>query len=431
MNNRFLSLSLLLAGFFIRFSTAYSQQPIMAMPVLDSISNTARSAFAERLSLTVATLRDTAVEQTLHASVARNNAQLKLTAAKADTTIAKEALKVFSTQVKNAQKAEQAAQKRQKMAEKTVLFATTVVAADSAVQQKDLPKLYKQYQQLAADLAPPSADKNETAASAQPAPKKTSKTAKKTTDAQPEATGSQSDVSAAESDTTRHKPGKRGIKLKKSTASSDSTSADTSAAAVAKTQKMRKEKRETTVVATPQFKSYDPATDVLLHPPHPPCALAVNVRDEFSGEVRRETPLVELFRYTAPALRTYMEGKPYVVGQASLGSIGVNTLLSLTFVVNDRNARKAFGNLPKNGSATLKFLDGTTFIVNNLRSDDGTPDASGQVYTYRSQYALESALLKKMAKTGLDKIRVSWATGYEDYDVQNVDLLLRLTDCLK
>ncbi len=78
----------------------------------------------------------------------------------------------------------------------------------------------------------------------------------------------------------------------------------------------------------------------------------------------------------------------------------------------------------------LKFIDGTTLTVSNLRNDDGTLDPTGQVFTYRGQYALDPSVLKKLRKTELDKIRVSWSTGYEDYEVQNVDLLMRQAKCL-
>jgi len=169
----------------------------------------------------------------------------------------------------------------------------------------------------------------------------------------------------------------------------------------------------------------------MLHPPLPPCALAMDRRDEFSGETQRETARTELFRYTNPVLKSYLQGKVHILCEAALSTIGPNTTLLLTFTIRDPNVRKAFGNLPKNSLATLQTLDGATYTINNQQLSEGLADDSGQVFTYRGQYPLDKTVLKKLRSTGLDKVRIAWSTGYEDYDVQNVDLLIRQAQCLE
>ena len=70
------------------------------------------------------------------------------------------------------------------------------------------------------------------------------------------------------------------------------------------------------------------------------------------------------------------------------------------------------------------------FTLSNTRNDDGLRDESGQFFTYRSQYALDAVVLKKLRKTELDKLRIAWSTGYEDYEVQGIDVLIREGRCL-
>ncbi len=105
-------------------------------------------------------------------------------------------------------------------------------------------------------------------------------------------------------------------------------------------------------------------------------------------------------------------------------------LLNLTFTINDVNARRAFGSLPRNGVAILKLLDGETLTLYNLKPDEGQPDASNTSFTFRGQYTLEPGMFKKLQKTLLDKVRIAWSTGYEDYEVHNVDVLARQLSCL-
>lgn len=187
---------------------------------------------------------------------------------------------------------------------------------------------------------------------------------------------------------------------------------------------------QTTGMDPKRFAAYSPASNVMLHPPTPPCLIASNSRDEFSGEITREMARAELFRYTNPVLITYLQGKVHVICEAALVSTGANTSLLLTFTINDPNARKAFGRLDKNSIAALKFIDGSNFTLQNAGADDGVYNSETGATIYRAQYPLDADLLKKIRRMELDKLRIAWSNGYDDYEVQQVDLLMRQAECL-
>jgi hypothetical protein len=180
------------------------------------------------------------------------------------------------------------------------------------------------------------------------------------------------------------------------------------------------------------YKPYDPASDVMLNPPSPPCALAVHTRDEFSGETYREVKGEELFRFTNEVMGKILPpGQPHISCEAALSSGGSGINLHLHFYIRDANAKKSFGGLARNSVAVLKFIDGNTLTINNIRNDEGVADPSGQLYLFRGQYAPDPSFLKKIRKTELDKIRIAWNTGYEDYDIHYVNLLMRQINCVK
>jgi len=178
------------------------------------------------------------------------------------------------------------------------------------------------------------------------------------------------------------------------------------------------------------FKKYQPAADVLLHPPPRPCVLVTDTRDEFSGERRRETPREELFRYTNPSLRPYLQGREHIVCHASVSQNGALYLLQLSFTLSDANAKRTFGGLPKNSLAVFKLLNGETLSLVNMRADEGRAGDDKITHTFVGQYLLDATSLKKLQKVLLDKVRIAWATGYEDYEIHEVDLLVRHLNCL-
>ncbi len=179
-----------------------------------------------------------------------------------------------------------------------------------------------------------------------------------------------------------------------------------------------------------QTAKYNPASDVMLNPPTPPCVIASTTRDEFSGEISKEMTRSEWFRYTNPALKNYLQGKTHVICEAALAITGQNAALLLTFTIQDANARKAFGRLEQNSVAIIKFMDGSSFTLQNAVPDDGVYNPETEIMTYRSQYPLNQEVMKKIRRNELDKIRIAWSKGYEDYEIQQVDLLIRQAACL-
>ncbi len=180
----------------------------------------------------------------------------------------------------------------------------------------------------------------------------------------------------------------------------------------------------------PVYAAYNPAKDVMLNPPTPPCEMGTERRDEFSGDVYREVRRTELFRHSTEAMLKFLKGRPHIVCEAALATSNTAVWLNLTFTITDPNAQRAFGGLPKGSIAVLKFIDGTTINAYNQRADEGTPDPNdGEVRVFRGQFLLDRTLLRKVQKTELDKIRIAWGTGYEDYPIYRVDALQHQARC--
>ena len=53
------------------------------------------------------------------------------------------------------------------------------------------------------------------------------------------------------------------------------------------------------------------------------------------------------------------------------------------------------------------------------------------VYTFRGQYPISKGELKVLRRSEVDRARIVWKTGYEDYDILNVDFFINQFNCLK
>ena len=364
---------------------AFAQHPdfpvLDTMPALDSLPEYEVAALARRLADQTSQVRDVFAQKAQRAALEREVLADQLAASIADSLAPPEERKILENALKAAQKTEKTALQEVKKADKVLASVQKNVDLEGDALRKNLPKAHKQVAALI-PIAPPEEKPIAEVIGAMAI----SDTPGETPPAAAE--GAESDTAAADKSDKKAAP------------------------------------------ARPQFKKYDPAADVLLNPPARACTLTVDTRDEFSGERRREVQREELFRFTNPSLKPYLQGREHVVCNASVGINGGTYRLNLQFSINDANAKRAFGSLPRNGVAVLKFLDGETFTLYNLRADEGRAGDDKIAYTFTGQYAIDAGMLKKMQKSLLDKVRIAWATGYEDYEVHNVDLLTRQLGCL-
>lgn len=367
-----------------------AQSPADSLALADSLLQIEVDRELGALNARAVLLDSLFLEKSYSATLAREQADAAWETARQDTTLAVEDLKNIKNTTKSAQKAQQLATSQRKKAAGVLAFSRKTETLPPAGRRKNLPRLRAQVQELAflSGLETPPTETPIAAVIGAPGVSEPAET-------------------PAPSDTLIGRPPAPGP----STAPKSKTRS---------------------VPAAQRYRRYDPADDVALHPPTPPCTLVQNTRDEFSGEIYRELQRAELFRFTNEYVKKNLPpGQPQVVCEAALAVKGPSPSLWLTFTIRDPNARKTFGGLAKNGLAVLKFMDGQTLSVYNLRADEGVSDPAGQVFVFRAQYGLSRDILRKIQRVELDKIRVAWATGYEDYDVQNVNLLRRQVKCLE
>lgn len=370
-------ISLLLSLLMLSFNSAIlrAQTKPEPLPPLDSLPLSELQSLYGTLFSTAIQLDSLLQMDAAAADSLRVLEQERYNAAKLDTTLLKSSLDSLGKTSKTAKERYSQLNSQQKKAAKLKKWMENVQMSDSVSLKKNLPKAWKQTLQMYDEVYPPA-----------PEP----------------------------------------IKLPIESPASD-TSGQVSPVIAPDGPKVVQNQAQPMVKQTLK---YNPANDVMLHPPVPPCIIASSTRDEFSGETTKELARNEWFRYTNPALKNYLQGKTHVICEAALSARGANHFLQLTFTIQDPNARKAFGRLDQNSVAILKFLDGNSFTLQNAIPDDGVYNPETEIMTYRATYPLNAEVMKKIRRTETDRIRIAWSKGYDDYEIQQVDLLMRQAACL-
>ncbi|MEZ4920036.1 MAG: hypothetical protein R2792_13110 [Saprospiraceae bacterium] len=175
---------------------------------------------------------------------------------------------------------------------------------------------------------------------------------------------------------------------------------------------------------------YNTATDVMRTPPQPPCRFAIERTDEFTGRKYSELEKSELFRFTSPVMKQLLGKDPHILCESTLAKNGDELFLNLYFSIRDPRAKRSFGSLPKDALIAILLVDGTTINLYNKTADDGTGNDSDSVFRYRAQLTLDKTAFRKLQTTEVDKMRVSWSTGFEDYNIYRVGILMNQCNCM-
>jgi hypothetical protein len=138
-----------------------------------------------------------------------------------------------------------------------------------------------------------------------------------------------------------------------------------------------------------------------------------------------------MFTHTDPDLRPFLKDRELITCTGNAWKIGPYTYLNVEFHISSSHSQSNFGALANGSLFRLKLLNGDYVSLYNLKSDKGHIDAYTGNTVFSGQYALGKDEIKKLRSSELDKIRVLWGTGYEDYDVYNVDFFFNQLDCLQ
>ena len=162
------------------------------------------------------------------------------------------------------------------------------------------------------------------------------------------------------------------------------------------------------------------------------CALSFDGVDEFTGKQRKEHETQLFFTHTRDELRNYMQGKDHITCNGFMTAFsGGLVFLTLEFTIASQNAKMAFGGLSKNSILSILMMDGESVRLLNMKADAGVYDPSQEAFIFRAQYQI-SGYQEKLLKEGeVDKVRVVWKTGYEDYDVYELDFFSRQLACIR
>ncbi len=171
--------------------------------------------------------------------------------------------------------------------------------------------------------------------------------------------------------------------------------------------------------------------DLLLYPPSPTCQMAFQGKDEKTGQWRRDVKKELLFTHTDDRLRPFLKDKEYLKCEGNFTSVGGYRFLALQFTFAYPNAREAYGFIEKGSYLTIKLLNGDFINLKAGKMDRGSYDLTTDLLTYQVHYPIDRSQMGLLKHSEVDTIRVFWSSGFEEYEVFQLDFFINQLSCLE
>lgn len=171
--------------------------------------------------------------------------------------------------------------------------------------------------------------------------------------------------------------------------------------------------------------------DLLLNPPPPACQMAFQGKDEKTGQWRRDVKKELLFTHTDDRLRPFLKDKEYLKCEGNFTSVGGYRFLALQFTFAYPNAREAYGFIEKGSYLTIKLLNGDFINLKAGKMDRGSYDLTTDLLTYQVHYPIDRSQMGLLKHSEVDAIRVFWSSGFEEYEVFQLDFFINQLSCLE
>ena len=169
-----------------------------------------------------------------------------------------------------------------------------------------------------------------------------------------------------------------------------------------------------------------------FNPPPPSCRIAFEGTDSFSGQYRKDVQKQLLFTYTDEALKPFLQQKEYLSCSGFISSLNAEDyFLSLEFSFAFPNAREAYGIIEKESILSIRFIDGDYVHLLAGELSQGSYDIETELLTYHVHYYINEDQLGFLRDREVDNIRVFWSSGFEIYDIFDVDFFMNQIACLE
>ncbi len=160
------------------------------------------------------------------------------------------------------------------------------------------------------------------------------------------------------------------------------------------------------------------------------CQPAFDEMDPISKHRRTLLKKRYFFGHTDESIKKSLKGKDFLVCYGAVGYMGKVGVLDLTFIIESQEAQRSFGYINAGATIEIELLNGETVSLSAEKPDNGKVNVTKGITTYNTFYFMKKDVLKKVKRSEVSRVKMVWASGFETYEVYELDFFLDQFNCL-
>ena len=161
------------------------------------------------------------------------------------------------------------------------------------------------------------------------------------------------------------------------------------------------------------------------------CSYRTNEIDDFTGDKKVILNEQDFINYTSDEIKRYYRKQDFVRCQVYAARINETKAAYFFWTLQTKEAYKLFGSIAQDSKIMVKFRDGETIELNFLKFDVGDTKYDLGHTTYSSYVILDEESVKVLKSKPIEKVRMYWSKGYQDYPVSNAYLFNNQLSCIE
>lgn len=165
--------------------------------------------------------------------------------------------------------------------------------------------------------------------------------------------------------------------------------------------------------------------------PSKDCDYQKNEVDEFTEKVIKVLNPQNLIKHTPDNLQSFYKKESFVETAAFLASSNGNVFLYMNWIIRSKKAYDTYGYIKKGAKLMLKLENGEVVDLSFRKSDTGDIDYDDNLTSFMSTCYISPENMSLLKKSPIQKIRMSWTKGYQEYTPENLSLLIDQIPCVE
>ncbi len=161
----------------------------------------------------------------------------------------------------------------------------------------------------------------------------------------------------------------------------------------------------------------------------PTCKFVFDGKDEISGKKRKELEPQFFFGYSNEKMKPFFKNDDMLTCTAAISKTGKDYYLILNITIKSKDAIRNYGSIKEGEHIKIDFVGAKNIYGTCNISSTGKIEPYTGYTKYRIVYEINRGDIKALKCEYIDKIGIFWTSGYEEYDIYNVDLLKNQLEC--